>query len=64
MSAVFFRARITIRIFYNEILVDNTIYSIGINDIILQIIFSVYPIHHSMGNSDLYVDSINDCMFY
>ena len=61
MSAVFFRARITIRIFYNEILVDNTI---QYNDVILQIIFSVYPIHHPMGNTDIYVDSIDDCMFY
>jgi hypothetical protein len=59
MSAVFFRARITIRIFYNEILVDDII-----DDVILQIIFSIYPIYHSMGNPNIYADSINDCMFY
>lgn len=66
MSAAFFRARITIRIFYNEILVGiyQTIHRIGINGIILQIIFVLYPIYNAMGNSDFYVNSINDCLFY
>ena len=63
MSAGFFRARITIIIFYNEILVGIHTY-IQYNGIILQIIFVLYKIYNAMGNSDCYVNSINDCLFY
>jgi hypothetical protein len=63
MSAVFFRARITIRIFYNEILVG--IHTSHFNNgLILQIIFVLYTIYNAMGNINSPAYSINVYLFY